>query len=208
MAEGSKVEQVGIILLAAGASLRLGKPKQLLPYKGQTLLRNSLDEALASNAQLVVVVLGANADIIQKEITTDEVHVAINADWQEGMTSSIRTGIKAINEINPAIEGIILSVCDQPFINTALLNNLITTHKKTNKGIVACIYENTFGPPVFFHQLFFSELLRLKGDAGARSIVQQHIGDVEAVPFPEGAFDIDTNDDYEKIRSMRTMTES
>lgn len=198
--EKNKEGKVGIVVLAAGGSTRLGHPKQLLQYKGQTLLQHSVSEALTSNAQLVVVVLGANANILQKEISGENVHVVINADWQEGMASSISTGIKAITEKTPSIEGVILLMCDQPFINAGLLNNLITIHKKTNKGIVACTYENTFGPPVFFHQSFFSELLQLKGDIGARSIVQLHIDDVEAISFPEGTYDIDTDADYQKIK--------
>jgi molybdenum cofactor cytidylyltransferase len=199
-AEKNKEEQVGIILLAAGGSSRLGKPKQLLLYKGQTLLQNTLSVALTSNAQSVMVVLGANADILQTEITNGKIHVVVNDDWQEGMGSSIRTGVKAITEINPSTEGVILLVCDQPFINSALLNNLITAHQKTGKEIVACTYGNTFGPPVFFHQSLFSELLQLKGDTGARSIVQKHLDNMEAIPFPEGIFDIDTKGDYEKIK--------
>jgi molybdenum cofactor cytidylyltransferase len=199
-AEKNKEEQVGIILLAAGGSSRLGKPKQLLLYKGQTLLQNTLSVALTSNAQSVIVVLGANADILQTEITNGKIHVVVNDDWQEGMGSSIRTGVKAITEINPSTEGVILLVCDQPFINSALLNNLITAHQKTGKEIVACTYGNTFGPPVFFHQSLFSELLQLKGDTGARSIVQKHLDNMEAIPFPEGIFDIDTEGDYQKIK--------
>jgi molybdenum cofactor cytidylyltransferase len=199
-AEKNKEEQVGIILLAAGGSSRLGKPKQLLLYKGQTLVQNTLSVALTSNAQSVIVVLGANADILQTEITNGKIHVVVNDDWQEGMGSSIRTGVKAITEINPSTEGVILLVCDQPFINSALLNNLITAHQKTGKEIVACTYGNTFGPPVFFHQSLFSELLQLKGDTGARSIVQKHLDNMEAIPFPEGIFDIDTKGDYEKIK--------
>ena len=198
--EKNKEEQIGIILLAAGDSSRLGHPKQLLRYKGQTLLQHSLHKALTSNAQSVVVVLGANADIFQEEITGDKIHVVINADWQEGMASSIRTGIRAITEINAPLQGVILLVCDQPFINATLLNNLITAHQKTGKKIIACSYGNTFGPPVFFYQSLFSELLQLRGDTGARSIIRQHIDNVEAIPFPEGTFDIDTNADYEKIK--------
>lgn len=199
-AEKSKEKQVGIILLAAGGSSRLGQPKQLLLYKGQTLLQYSLNEALTSNAQSVIVVLGANADILQDEIAGEKVNVVINADWQEGMASSIRTGVKAITEISPFIEGVILLVCDQPFINSALLNNLITAHQKTGKEIVACTYGNTFGPPVFFHHSLFSELLQLKGDTGARSIVQKHLDNMEAIPFPGGIFDIDTEGDFEKSK--------
>jgi molybdenum cofactor cytidylyltransferase len=199
-AEKNKEEQIGIILLAAGGSSRLGHPKQLLLYKNQTLLQHSLSVALASNAQMIVVVLGADADILQKELTGEKIHVVINAYWQEGMASSIRTGVKAITEISPSVEGVILLVCDQPFINSALLNNLITAHQKTGKEIVACTYGNTFGPPVFFHHSLFSELLQLKGDTGARSIVQKHLDSMEAIPFPEGIFDIDTEADYEKIK--------
>lgn len=195
-----KEEKIGIVLLAAGGSLRLGRPKQLLAYKGKTLLHHSLEEALASNAQTVVVVLGSNADTMQKELSHYSVHVTINTYWQEGMASSIRSGVKTITEINPSIEGVILLVCDQPFITASLLNTLIDVHQKTGKGIVASSYDNTYGPPVFFHHSFFQELVQLKGDVGARSIVQMHLDDVEAVNFPDGTFDIDTDKDYELIK--------
>jgi molybdenum cofactor cytidylyltransferase len=200
MVENIKEKQIGIVLLAAGESSRLGKPKQLLLYKGQTLLQHTLNEALTSNPELIVVVLGANAETLQKDVAGNKVHVAINTQWPEGMASSIRTGIKTIIEINPSAYGVILLVCDQPFINAGLLNDLITAHQKTNKEIVACNYGNAFGPPVFFHQSLFPELLELKGDIGARSIIQRHTDNVEAVSFPGGAFDIDTEADYEKIK--------
>jgi len=192
--------QVGIILLAAGGSLRMGQPKQLLLYKGKTLLRYSLEEALSSNAKPVVVILGAYSNSLQKEISGYPIHEVINAQWQEGMASSIRSGIKAITEINSLVEGVILLVCDQPFITTSLLNNLIEAHQTSGKGIVACSYDNTFGPPVFFHHSFFPELLQLKGDVGAKSIVQLHNDNVEAVDFPDGIFDIDTYKDYEEVK--------
>lgn len=200
MMGNSKEKQIGIILLAAGESSRLGKPKQLLLYKGQTLLQHTLNEALTCNPELVVVVLGANAETLQKDVTGNKVHVAINTQWPEGMASSIRTGIKTIIEINPSACGVILLLCDQPFINADLLNDLITAHQKTSKGIVACNYGNSFGPPVFFHQSLFPELLELKGDIGARSIIQRHTDNVEAVFFPGGVFDIDTEADYEKLK--------
>jgi molybdenum cofactor cytidylyltransferase len=198
--ETGKEQSIGLILLAAGGSSRLGRPKQLLPYKGKTLLQYSLEKALASNAKNVVVVLGANAEALQREISNYPTYIVINEHWQEGMASSIRTGIKAIAEINPSIKGVILAVCDQPFMTTPLLNTLIETHQKTGKGIVTCTYDNTFGPPVFFHHTFFSALLKLEGDVGARSIVKQHADNVETVPFPEGTTDIDTERDYNAIK--------
>lgn len=195
-----KAKNVGLILLAGGASARLGRPKQLLPYHGQTLLQYSLQAALASRAQPVVVVLGANAGILRNEIHENHIHVVVNAEWQAGMASSIRSGVKVFTDISPAVEGVILMVCDQPYVTSTLLNELITAHQKTGKQIVACGYDNTFGPPVFFHHALFEELLQLKGDMGARSIVRHHTDDVEVIPFPKGTYDIDTEADYERIK--------
>jgi len=193
----------GIIILAAGSSSRLGTAKQLLPYAGTTLLQHSLQTALATNANTIVVVLGANAAIIKENIKNTTAHIVVNEEWQEGMASSIRCGIQALSNIDPNVQGAILLVCDQPFVNTSLLNNLIVSHHKTGKPIVACNYENTFGPPVFFHKSIFPELLLLKGDKGAKNIVQQHAGEMGSILFPEGNIDIDTADDYQKL-SART----
>ena len=191
---------VAIILLAGGGSARLGRPKQLLAYQGQTLLRYSLQVALDSYAQPIIAVLGADADKMQEEINNARVQVAVNREWQEGMASSIRCGIKAINEISAKAEGVIIMVCDQPFVTAQLLNQLITAHQETGKPIVASGYDNTFGPPVFFHHSLFNELLQLKGDIGARGIIKQHLNEVEVVPFPAGTYDIDTEADYEKVK--------
>jgi molybdenum cofactor cytidylyltransferase len=197
-------KNVGLILLAGGASERLGRPKQLLTYRGQTLLRHSLKTAITSQAKPVIVVLGANSEALKNEIKNFNTHVVVNAGWQEGMASSIRSGMQAVTEINPAAEGIILMVCDQPFVTSDLLNELIATHRKTGKQIVACGYEDTFGPPVFFHHALFQDLLQLKGDVGARSILSQHTDMVEIIPFLQGTFDVDTEADYEKLTGTET----
>ena len=190
---------IGVILLAAGSSSRLGRPKQLLSYDGQTLLQHTVQVASASNAHPVVVVLGANAEMIRDHIKDLDVVLVDNPDWQEGMASSIRSGINSFTEFAPDTEGIILMVCDQPHVTSSLLNEIITAHKRTGKPIVASSYEATFGPPVFFHRSLFDELLQLKGDIGARSIVRQHTDEVEVTPFPEGVFDIDTEADFKKL---------
>lgn len=190
---------IGIILLAAGKSSRLGRPKQSLLYNGRTFVQHSLHVALSSAAKLVLVVLGAHADRIKKEIEGIDVHVIENPEWEEGMASSIRSGLKAFNEIAPAGEGVILMVCDQPFVTASLLNQLIAAHENTGKPIVACGYENTFGPPVFFHRSFFAELQQLKGDVGARKILSQHAELAEVIPFEEGGYDVDTEADYKRL---------
>jgi molybdenum cofactor cytidylyltransferase len=189
----------GIIILAAGLSGRLGSPKQLLPYKNKTLLQYLIDEAKATSAASIIVVFGANAAAIQTVLQTETIHITINDDWNEGMASSIRCGINELQKINPAIDAAILMVCDQPFVTAALLNNLITKHQQTNKLIVTSSYDSTTGPPALFHKSIFPELLQLKGDLGARSIVMKYANEVVTVSFPKGNIDIDTVADYKTL---------
>jgi molybdenum cofactor cytidylyltransferase len=162
-------------------------------------LQHTLQAAVASNAGPVVVVLGAQADLIKKGIADAFVHVVENTEWPEGMASSIRCGLKTLLEISPSAQGAVLMVCDQPYVNPALLNKLIATHQATGKPMVACSYGDTVGPPALFHASVFPELLRLKGDVGARSILREQAGEVEAISFPEGVIDVDTEQDYEKL---------
>lgn len=186
-------------MLAAGTSARLGKPKQLLPYNGQSLLQYQIQVAADANAGPTVVVLGAYAELLKNQIEHNNVHLVVNAEWAEGMASSIRCGVKCLTEINPSAEGAILMVCDQPYVNVPLLNDLITAHQKTGKPIITCSYGNTFGPPTLFHKCMFPELLQLEGDVGARNVIRQHAGDVEVILFPEGSLDVDTEADYLKL---------
>ena len=197
--EKAYAKNIGAILLAAGESSRLGTPKQLLLYKGQTLLQHILNSAIASNAHPVIVVLGAHAAIIEKKIDSNTATVIVNDTWQEGMASSIRVGIKNLLQVNPSVEGAVLVVCDQPYISSSLLNDLMEAQQKTGKPIITCSYANTFGPPTLFHKSIFPELLQLKGDVGARNILRNHADKVEAIWFPQGNEDIDTKADYEKL---------
>lgn len=192
---------IGIIVLAGGASSRLGRPKQLLLHNNKTLLQHAVQTATGSKAGTIVVVLGAKADTLQKEVSGTSVHVRVNTEWQEGMASSIRCGVKALMEISPGAAGVILMVCDQPFVTASILNDLIAAYQKSGKPVVTCSYDDTFGPPVFFHRSLFGELLRLKGDIGARGVVRQHVDAIEVVPFPKGTFDVDTEKDYEQLKT-------
>ena len=196
--EKNRSNHIGIILLAAGASKRLGRPKQLLTFSGNTFLQNSVRAASSSHAFTTIVVLGCDSASMINKVNSNT-HVVINPDWQEGMASSIRNGIKSLLEEEPSAEGAILMTCDQPFVDAAVLNNLIEAHQRSGKPIVACAYQNTFGPPALFHKSLFSELLQLYGDIGARSVVKQHADDVEVISFPKGEVDIDTEADYEKL---------
>jgi molybdenum cofactor cytidylyltransferase len=189
----------GIIILAAGASARLGEPKQQLLYKGKTLLQHAVDAAVESMAQLVIVVLGANAEVIKNDITKHGVTVIHNKDWEEGMASSIRAGIKELQKSSPDIDDAILMLCDQPFVDAALLNSLMLNKHPTSKPIIACAYNNTVGPPALFDKTYFNALLSLNGQEGAKKLLMKYRDKVFTIRFDKGAIDIDTVEDYAKI---------
>ena len=187
----------GIIILAAGSSSRLGKPKQNLVYKGQTLLQRAIETACSSVCKPVIVILGANAEVIRPTIDGSNVNLIQNSDWNEGMASSIRSGISELQKLELKADSLILMLCDQPFVDTSLLDQLV--QKKSTKGIVACAYNDTAGPPVLFDAVYFDELLLLKGQEGAKKLLLKYPDDVVAVPFPWGDIDIDTVEDFEKL---------
>ena len=194
------INNCAAILLAAGASTRLGFPKQLLIHRGKSFLQNIISAAADASLHPVIVVVGANASRIKKELTEQDVHIINNNEWQEGLASSIRCGIQELGKINPASDAAIIMVCDQPYISAALLNNLLTAQKEIGKPIVASSYSGVAGTPALFHKSFFPELLLLKGDKGAGKLLQLQSALVATVPFPEGAIDIDTIEDLKKLR--------
>ena len=190
---------IGVIILAAGASSRLGTPKQLLFYYGNTLVQHACEAAINANAGAVTVVLGANAGLIQEALNNNAAHTVINTGWQEGIASSIRHGIKTFTQLNPLAEAVVLLLADQPYVTTASLKHLITTYQATGKHIVASAYGDSFGTPALFHKNIFPELLQLTGDAGAKSIIRRHLNEGAFIPFPEGNIDVDTAEDYRKL---------
>jgi molybdenum cofactor cytidylyltransferase len=187
----------GIIILAAGSSSGLGTPKQNLVYKGKTLLQRAIDTAMASVCEPVIVVLGANSEVIRPAIENNDVIIVQNDEWKEGMSSSIRTGIMELQRISPDIKSVILMLCDQPFIDTYLLNMLIVS--KSKHGIIVSAFNDTIGPPVLFDAVYFHDLLSLKGAEGAKTVVQKYPTWVTEIPFPQGGIDIDTMEDFEEI---------
>ena len=193
------VNNIGIVILAAGSSSRLGKPKQLLQYNDRNLLQHTVEAAVYSNANSVIVVLGANEDLISKEIDKMNAHTIENKEWEEGMGSSVRIGLNTLQKISPLAEAVIFMVCDQPYVSSSLLNDLIYTQKETGKPIVTCNYGEAIGPPALFHRSLFNELMQLKGDAGARKIIQQHSDEVATILFTKGKIDIDTKEDYDEL---------
>jgi molybdenum cofactor cytidylyltransferase len=191
---------IGLVLLAAGPSTRLGEPKQQLLYQGETLLQRALHTALNSECQPVVLVLGAYAESLLPAIPAGAVRVILNPTWSEGMASSIRMGLLELQHTEPRLEGVIFMLCDQPFVEPSLLNNLIRQKQLTGKEIIACSYQDTIGTPALFSQAFFSEILTLQGQEGAKKLLFEHSPAVATITFEGGAFDIDTPADYTALQ--------
>ncbi|MGF7039494.1 nucleotidyltransferase family protein [Mucilaginibacter lappiensis] len=190
----------GLIILAAGASSRLGTPKQNLIYQGQTLLQRAIHTALTSACcEKIVVVLGANEGVIRPNISDHQIHITYNPNWQEGIASSIRLGITELQKLEPNIKAAILMLCDQPFVDPLLIYQLTERKAENNNGIVACAYKDTLGVPALFDASYFPQLLMLQGKEGAKKLIKAFSHDVLPVAFPLGAIDIDTMDDYEGL---------
>lgn len=191
----------GLVILAAGESRRLGEPKQNVLHNGESLLQHAVKTAVYSACRPVIIILGAYAEEIQLQIKEQTVVIYHNPQWQEGMASSIRLGIKMLQQTEAGVSAVIFMVCDQPHVNTELLDDLINTKAATGKDIVASSYNNTLGVPVLFDKKFFPELLLLKGGEGAKKLLLKHKNSLVSVPFPLGSIDIDTAKDYEALIS-------
>ncbi|MCC5636883.1 nucleotidyltransferase family protein [Nostoc sp. CHAB 5844] len=190
---------VGLIVLAAGASTRMGTPKQLLKYGKQSLINYIVEVAIASVCHPIIVVLGAYAERIQPEIDLLPVHIVENPLWHQGMSTSIRLGVEALNVINPDAEAVIIMLCDQPLVSTQLVNQLLKVYQTNHQLIVASEYGSTVGVPALFHRALFAKLTNLSGVAGAKQIIKNYAQEVLAIPFPEGLIDLDTPQDYEQL---------
>jgi molybdenum cofactor cytidylyltransferase len=194
---------IGIVILAAGGSSRLGQPKQLLVYQGRSLLHRTVDTALSVPQAPVIVVLGAGADLIRKEITDMKVAVMENLEWQTGMASSIRAGLSALIKTHPKTEAVILLLCDQPLLCPEVLEALIQKQNQTGSAIVASEYGNVLGVPALFCRSLFPELLALEGEFGARQVIEKHRKDAVGIYFAGGSIDIDTADDYARLAERK-----
>jgi molybdenum cofactor cytidylyltransferase len=191
---------IAIIILAAGASTRMGEPKQLLPYQGRSLLSHTIESAITSVCHPLILVLGANAENIRSQISEPTIKIVENSDWYLGMSSSIRCGIVSLLNNSQTIDAVVITVCDQPFLSAEIINDLVAAYNSTRKPIIACQYADTLGVPVLFNHIFFSELASLSEDVGAKKIIKTHHQDVFSIPFPLGIIDIDTPQDYQKLQ--------
>lgn len=184
-----------IIILAAGGSNRLGRPKQLLSFQGESFLRRSARFAVEAGCGPVIVVLGYSAQEMVSELSSFPVRAVINPGWKEGIASSLGKGLQAVPEEATAV---LLMLCDQPYVDAEVLRRLVAVFEG-GAPIVACRYRNVLGVPALFSREFFDDLRRLKGDEGARSVIQTNLHRVEVVDCEEAGVDIDTEAEYSRL---------
>lgn len=194
---------IGTIVLAAGSSSRMGRSKQLLEINGESLLCRCVKIALTANPDNIVVVLGANEKPHRDVIAHLPVKIVSNHYWKTGMGSSIKTGLNFLLQSGIELDAVIILVCDQPSLSAEHLQRMIDTFNGTQKPIIASAYANSKGVPVLFGRSFFSNLLLLGDDQGAKKLVQQFPDRVEHVDFPQGANDLDTEEDFQKYLSAQ-----
>ncbi len=186
----------GVLVLAAGSSSRLGRPKQLLKIGNTTLIDHVIKQTLVLPSSCTMMITGAADMEIRNAVKDEGVAIYYNADWATGMGSSIAAGVQRLLDVVPTMEACIILVSDQPFVNSELLNLIINTFEAGNASIVASHYGNTLGTPVLFDRQHFHELKTLNGKGGAKRIIQKYQTNVTAIDFPKGEIDIDTEADY------------
>ena len=188
---------VGAVVLAAGSSSRMGRPKQTLQFRGESLLRRAALAALGAGCRPVIVVTGANAELSRRELEGLDVREVWNPLWETGMASSIRAGVEALISADAAAD--VLLLCDQPHVNADVIARLTEAHRATGSPLVASAYGGSFGAPALLGRALFDELARLEGAAGAKQVIKRHASEAHFLPFPGGEVDLDTPDDFSRL---------
>jgi len=185
----------GIVILAAGASTRMGSPKQSLQFEGESLLRRAVAMAMSCKCRPIMVVLGCGADELKGQLNGLPISIVTNERWPAGMGTSIRAGITAIGKVDAAM----IFLCDQPLVSAAALDELVEAHFQSGKQITAAFYAGTAGTPAVFASSLFDELLSLEDHQGGKAIIQRYPEQVFTFPLPEAQTDIDTAADFARL---------
>jgi len=180
------------VILSAGASSRMGRPKALLPYREETFLEHLIEVTRHPRIGATRVVLGAGAEVIQAVAKLDPSVVVLNPDWEQGQLSSIRAGLRSLEGIDT--DGIVLCPVDHPLVSEPLVSELIERFYEDKKAIVLPTYKGRRGHPVIFSAALYGELLAASADKGARAVVWAHAADVLEVPTDEEGVVLNIND--------------
>jgi molybdenum cofactor cytidylyltransferase len=189
---------ISAVILGAGLSTRFGAKKQLVKFEGATLLETVVGRFLKSKVDDVVVVLGYAAEEIRTNSDFGRARVVVNADYAQGLSTSLKAGIDAVN---PAAKAAVVALGDQPLISVRIIDLLVEKYMETGGPIVAPFYQRRRGNPVLFDKSLFSELRNIHGDTGAKASLERHADKVVKVQVDDIGvlFDIDTQDDYGRL---------
>ena len=180
------------VILSAGASSRMGRPKALLPYREGTFLEHLIAVTRHPRIGVTRIVLGAGAENIQSAAKLDPSLIVVNSDWEKGQLSSICAGIRSLEGIST--DGMVLCPVDHPLVSARLVSDLVERFYAENKAIVVPTYDSRRGHPAIFSSSLYSELLAAPLDKGARAVVWSHAVDVLEVPTDEEGVVLNIND--------------
>lgn len=190
---------IGVLIMAAGSSRRFGQPKQLVQYKGRSLIRHAVETVTNSGLKEILVVVGHAHELIADELKGLSCEIIYNRGHVEGIGGSIRYGLGKLLDKEPGIQAVLIVHADQPLITTKHICDLLHCYRPSESLIIATAYAGTLGVPVLMDKDYFDELLNLTGDQGGKKIVEGHLNNVIEVPLPHAAIDIDTLDDFEDL---------
>jgi molybdenum cofactor cytidylyltransferase len=195
-------KSVSGLILAAGASMRMGRPKQLLDWGGRPLVRAAAEVALAARLDPVLVVVGGARAEVEAALAGLPLRIVANRDYAAGQSTSLRAGVAALD---PEIDAVVVLLGDQPFVTAAIVERLVAEWQASAAPIVAPIYAGQRGNPVLFARAVFPELLAVQGDQGARGVLAADPARVRHVAFddPSPLADIDTLEDYQRLLSRQ-----
>jgi molybdenum cofactor cytidylyltransferase len=195
---------IAALILAAGGSRRLGRPKQLEPWGSKTLLGHVIDLVESFPVDETWVVVGADLDRVVDEIGSRPVGIIQNPDWETGLASSLRVGLDALTQLSKA-DGVLVFLADQPVVRADVVSALIEKHRRSSAMAIIPKYRYSRGNPVLMDRALWPRLMSLEGDEGAQRLLQAHSEWVEEVWFDSlPPRDIDTQADVEELRPRRT----
>jgi len=206
------MRNIGAIILAAGESSRFGEPKQLLTFRGETLVGRAVRAAAEAGCEPILVVVGENSEAIKlaldirdspissfsglERVTRLRPTIIENGEWRRGVGTTIRRGLEQLPNF---VEAAVLLTCDQPYLDASIVSQLIAALAETGKPIVASSYADTLGVPALFHRSCFDALLTLPDSTGAKAFILSRQLEVASIPFARGEIDIDTPADFQRL---------
>lgn len=195
------MKNIAVLVLAAGKSSRMKSIKQLEKINNKTLLDITLEKIKSIYTDEIYCVLGANADKIKNETTSENIQFIDNKKYEKGLSSSIISGINYFNDKELKFDGILILLADQPAIESAYLESLLDLFQEQKDVIIASNYGNKLGVPAIFPERYFSDLLLIKGDKGAKEFINQRKNEVIYPELTTNFFDIDTKQDLELFKN-------